>query len=128
MPSPSSSPAPSRRTFGSGLAIALLALSAMGADASPCGHARRPNPPLNVEPAAERAAEPETDELRRCCRQCAAASSRDPAGVDLRVLPCTKYRSAPPGGPGNEGLDAPCAELLGTKKVLIGTCQEMSAR
>lgn len=108
--------------------LGFLALSSLGADVSPCGRARRPIPRVEPPPPSVAAAEADPEAVKRCCRQCAAASSRDPAGVDLSVLPCTRYRPGGGAPGGSEGaLEASCAELLASKKLLIGACQQMSA-
>jgi hypothetical protein len=109
------------------LLLGLLALSSLGADVSPCGRARRPLPPV-APPPPSAAADADPQALQRCCRQCAAASTRDPAGVDLSVLPCTRY-SLGGGAPGGADvvLTTACAELLASKKMLIGACQKMAA-
>lgn len=125
-PSPSPRSRSSLRLTPATLLLGLLSLSSLGADVSPCGRARRPLPPV-APPPPPSAAEADPEAVKRCCRQCAAASSRDPAGVDLSILPCTKYRPRAGSPPGTSGLiDPSCAELLESKKLLIGACQQMA--
>jgi hypothetical protein len=60
-----------------------------------------------------------------CCKQCADAAQRDPAGMDLRVLPCSKYPPAWNGGP---GVDDRCRALFEKLKTTIGQCQESAEK
>lgn len=131
--SPSPSSAPSSSPSGSSrlgrlrfpLALALLSLGALGADVSPCGSPRRSQRALTPPPPAPTTKSAEsTEPLRACCQQCAAAASRDPSGVDLRVQPCSKYRGPLPDG--SPGLDQACAALLTEKQLTIGACQQQA--
>ena len=42
----------------------------------------------------------EQAQRERCCAQCSAAASRDPAGMDLSGKTCTSYPAEWNGGPG----------------------------
>lgn len=120
-------PLPFGRRLGrtlSVLPLVLLSLATLGADVSPCGRSRRPMPA--VAPTSEPAATPDNSaRLRDCCRQCTAAASRDPAGVDLSVQPCSRYGTEPAGG-GPPALDADCARLLTEQRTLVGACQKLT--
>lgn len=57
--------------------------------------------------------------LLACCKSCAEAAARDPAGQDLAVVPCTKYRGEWQGRP---GIDASCAALFVESMTTVGDC------
>ncbi len=51
-------------------------------------------------PAATQPLGTEQAQRERCCAQCSAAASRDPAGMDLSGKTCTSYPAEWNGGPG----------------------------
>ncbi len=61
-----------------------------------------------------------TAQLRACCQQCAAASGRDPAGVDILAKPCSAYLGDFRGAP---GVEQSCTAVLEQPKATVRSCQ-----
>lgn len=100
------------------LGLSLLALTH-------CNRAQPPVPQAAASPSptvAPRPAAAEQVELRPCCEQCVRASSRDPAGMDLSVLPCSRYLGDFRGAP---GVDARCTTALAQSQSTVGSCQAL---
>lgn len=95
--------------------IGLLALGPPG-----CRHSPPAQTTAAVDQPAAAAPLPEVS-LAACCRQCLDASQRDPAGHDIRVSPCARYRGEWNGGP---GVSNACAALFERLRTRVGQCME----
>ncbi len=81
------------------------------------------------EPQAEPASQDDTPALPEasdasgeiCCSQCLEAASKDPAGMDLALVPCSEY-----GGyvvNGAAVLSEACAEWFTTQPIRVQDCR-----
>ena len=103
---------------------AFLSCVAAAGCQKPAGTAPAPTAQTEgVRPSASAANPTNADDARTrllsCCKQCSDAASRDPAGNDLTVVPCTKYRGT---WNGNPGVDEKCAALFQEQNTLVGSC------
>lgn len=75
-------------------------------------------PPPAAAPQALLASPPPGPTRAECCQRCVELANRDPAGMDLSVQPCARYRGS---FHGNPGLSDACAQRL--ERVTVGACQ-----
>jgi hypothetical protein len=90
--------------------------------------------PANLPPKVAAPAEPDAAaaapaaapaELIECCKQCSAASGRDPAGMDISRNPCAGYPAEFNGGP---GVDATCKALFSERRTIVQECWDLAPK
>jgi hypothetical protein len=105
--------------------VRLVLFGVVGLLLGACGHASRA---ADAKPAAANTAPADAPSggdaalHAACCKQCASAASRDPAGMDISTKDCRSYAGEFNGGP---GVDDACVKHFGDVHTTLGECWKL---